>query len=136
MLVPSCSAENSTPGTSSIPASVAASLASGIPAMLSWSVSARTSSPRSFASSTSVRGDSVPSEYDECVCRSMPGICLRERVLAREGAADDELLDLAGPLVQRGHAGVPQVLPHRVLVDVAVAAVHLDRGVRGPDRHF
>src|SRR3712207_680812 len=43
-----------------------------------------------------------------------------------EGPPDDELLDLRGALVQRGNAGVAEVLPARVLVDVAVAAVGLD----------
>src|SRR3954452_21861271 len=56
-----------------------------------------------------------------------------ERVLARERASDDELVDLAGALVQRGDPGVPQVLPDGGLVHVAVPAVDLDRGVRGPD---
>src|SRR5256714_13364423 len=41
----------------------------------------------------------------------------REGVLAGEGAADDELLDLAGALVQCSYAGVAEELPHRVLVD-------------------
>src|SRR4051812_34555590 len=33
-----------------------------------------------------------------------------------EGPADDQLLDLAGPLVQRRNPGIPQVLPGGVLV--------------------
>src|SRR3954468_13732360 len=44
-----------------------------------------------------------------------------ERVDPGQGATDDELLDLAGPLVQRGNPRVAQVLPGGVLVDVAVA---------------
>src|SRR5205085_3789371 len=51
-----------------------------------------------------------------------------------EGPADDQLLDLAGSLVQGRNPGVPQVLPGGVLVDVAVAAVRLHAGVRGADR--
>src|SRR2546423_11302870 len=55
----------------------------------------------------------------------------REGVLSGQGPADDELLDLARTLVQRGHAGVAEELPHRIPVDVAVAAVDLARGGRG-----
>ena len=45
------------------------------------------------------------------------------------GAADDQLLDLRGALVERRHARVAQVALDRVVVDVAGAAVHLDRDV-------
>src|SRR5690242_6433642 len=54
-----------------------------------------------------------------------------ERVDAGLGAADEQLLDLAGAFVERHHAGVPEVLLGRMLVDVPRAAVDLDRVVRG-----
>src|SRR3954463_2813659 len=60
----------------------------------------------------------------------------RHRVLARSGAADDQLLDLRGALVERGHAGVAQVALDRVVVDVAGAAVDLNRQVRALDRRL
>ena len=50
------------------------------------------------------------------------------------GAADDQLLDLGRALVERRHAGVAQVALDRVVVDVARAAVHLDRRVRRSSR--
>src|SRR6266511_970566 len=53
-----------------------------------------------------------------------------KRVLSRESSSDDELLDLARSLVQRCNARVPEVLPDGILVDVTVAAVNLDGGVR------
>src|SRR5262245_34131236 len=59
-----------------------------------------------------------------------------EGALAGERPADDQLLDLARALVQRGHAGVAQVLADRVLVDVAVAAEDLHRAVRGAHRRL
>src|SRR4051812_23363262 len=43
---------------------------------------------------------------------------------------DDQLLDLAGSLVQRRNPRIPQVLPGGVLIDVAVAAVRLHAVVR------
>jgi hypothetical protein len=53
---------------------------------------------------------------------------------AREQApGDDQLLDLGGALVDLGDLGVPEVPLHLVLLDEAVAAVHLD-GVGG-DAH-
>ena len=45
--------------------------------------------------------------------------------------ADDQGLDLARALVQGRDARVAKVFRHRVFVDVAVAAEHLDGGVRG-----
>src|SRR5690242_8586340 len=51
--------------------------------------------------------------------------------LSRELPPDDQLLHLARPLVQRRNASVAEVLPHRILVDVTVATVHLHGGVRG-----
>ena len=45
------------------------------------------------------------------------------------GAPDDQLLDLRGALVQGRHADVAEVALDRVVVDVARAAVDLDRGV-------
>ena len=50
------------------------------------------------------------------------------------GAADDQLLDLRGALVERRHAHVAEVALDRVVVDVARAAVDLDRLVRAPHR--
>src|SRR3954447_5264943 len=47
-----------------------------------------------------------------------------------EGAADQQLLHLRGALVEGRHAGVAKQLADDELVDVAVAAVHLD-GVVG-----
>src|SRR5262245_58947597 len=49
-------------------------------------------------------------------------------------AADEQFLDLAGALVERHDAGITQVLLHRILVDVAVAAEDLDGVVGRPDR--
>ncbi len=57
-----------------------------------------------------------------------------QRVDPRRVAADDQLLDLRGALVQRGDPGVAQVALDRVVVDVARAAVDLDRGVGALDR--
>src|SRR4051812_17551184 len=59
--------------------------------------------------------------------------CALERVLARERAPDDQLVHLARALVQRGHPGIAQVLPNRVLVHVPVPAVDLDGRVRRAD---
>src|SRR4051795_12892647 len=49
---------------------------------------------------------------------------------AGEGAADEQLLYLRCAFVERGHPGVAEQLADDELVDVAVAAVHLD-GVVG-----
>ena len=59
-----------------------------------------------------------------------------ERVDPGQRAADDQLLDLRGPLVQRGHAHVAEVALDRMVVDVARAAVDLDRGVGAADRRL
>src|SRR6266511_2121752 len=53
-----------------------------------------------------------------------------KRALSRQRAADDQLLHLARPFVQRRDPGIPQVTPDGVLVDVTVAAVDLHGGVR------
>src|SRR5437899_5701885 len=53
-----------------------------------------------------------------------------QRVDAGHRPADDQLLDLRGALVERGHAHVAEIALHRVIVDVAGAAVDLDGGVR------
>src|SRR5215212_696597 len=50
-----------------------------------------------------------------------------ERVEPRLGSPDDELLDLRGALVERGHAHVAEVALDGMVVDVARAAVDLDR---------
>src|SRR2546423_503167 len=55
-----------------------------------------------------------------------------QRVDPRRRAPDDQLLDLGGSLVQRGHAHVAEVALDRVVVHVARPAVHLDRRVRTP----
>src|SRR5215204_6445438 len=57
-------------------------------------------------------------------------------VLSCQLATDDQFLDLARSLVQGCDTRVPEVLPDRELVNVAVAAVHLDRGIRRPDRRL
>src|SRR4051794_29176181 len=59
---------------------------------------------------------------------------LEKRALAGQSAPDQQLLDLRGPLVQRRDTRVAQVLLHRELVDVAVAAVHLNGRVSGAHR--
>src|SRR3954447_2706556 len=59
-----------------------------------------------------------------------------QRVDPGRGAADDQLLDLGRPFMQRGHAYVAEIALHRVVVHVARAAVHLDRGVRTPLRRL
>ena len=58
-------------------------------------------------------------------------------------AGDHEPLDLGGALVQLQDLGVPHQLLDRVLLDEAVAAIHLDgvggdlhRGVRGLERRL
>src|SRR2546421_4709951 len=61
---------------------------------------------------------------------------LRERALAGQRAPDQQLLDLARAFVQRRDARVAEVLLHRELVDVAVAAVYLYRGIRRAYGHF
>ena len=59
-----------------------------------------------------------------------------DRVDAGRRAADDQLLDLRRALVERRHADVAEVALDRVVVDVARAAVHLDRGVRALHRRL
>ena len=54
----------------------------------------------------------------------------RQRVEPGLGAPDDQLLDLRGALVERGHPHVAVVALDRVVVDVARPAVDLDREVR------
>ena len=51
-------------------------------------------------------------------------------------AADDQLLDLRGALVERRHAHVAEEALDREVVDVARAAVDLDRVVGAPDRRL
>ena len=60
----------------------------------------------------------------------------RHRVDPGRVAADDQLLDLRGALVEGRDAGVAQVALDRVVVDVAGAAVDLDREVRALDRRL
>src|SRR5437660_12702565 len=88
------------------------------------------SSPASLAYRTTKAGSNAPSDTSECVWRSY----LDKGVLAGEVAPDDQLLDLRRSFVQRRHARIPQVTPDRILVDVAVPAVHLDREVRALHR--
>src|SRR5712672_1117641 len=61
---------------------------------------------------------------------------LRESALAGQRAPDEQLLDLTRAFVQRRDARVAEVFLHRELVDVAVAAVYLHRGVRGSHGHL
>src|SRR4051812_49173528 len=67
---------------------------------------------------------------------TLPAISLqrRHRVDSGGGPADDHLLDLRSALVQRRDAGVAQVALDRVVVDVAGAAVDLNRQVGALDR--
>ena len=62
--------DSSTPGTSVIPAARAATAASAMPPVSSWSVSASTATPRSTARATRAAGASRPSEAVECEWRS------------------------------------------------------------------
>src|SRR3954447_26447392 len=55
---------------------------------------------------------------------------------AGEGAADEQLLHLRRAFIERGHAGVAEQLADDELVDVAVAAVHLDGVVGRTDTDF
>ncbi len=59
-----------------------------------------------------------------------------ERVDAGHRAADDQLLDLRGALVERRDAHVAEALLDGMVVDVARAAVDLDRGVRALHRRL
>src|ERR1039458_10571536 len=52
-----------------------------------------------------------------------------ERVYPRQRAADDQLLDLRGALIQGGHAHIAEIPLDRVIVDVSRASVNLDRRV-------
>ena len=63
--------ETSMPGTSVTPWARAAALASTQPRVVSWSVSARVSSPAATAWATTTAGASVPSLAEEWVCRSI-----------------------------------------------------------------
>ena len=71
MLRWSIAVDTSRPFTRRMPTRSAASCASSHPTVVSWSVSATTSSPAFFAFSTSSVGVSVPSERLEWVWRSM-----------------------------------------------------------------
>ena len=48
--------------------------------------------------------------------------------------AYDQALNLARPLADRGQLSVPPELFGRVILDVTVSAVNLDRRLRNPDR--
>src|SRR4051794_35660649 len=52
-----------------------------------------------------------------------------QRVDPGRVAPDDHLLDLRRPLVERRDTRIAHVALDRILVDVAVPAVHLDRGI-------
>ena len=71
-----------------------------------------------------------------CATPMSAAVIRRHRVDAGRIAADDQLLDLRGALVEGGHPGVAQVALDRVVVDVAGAAVDLDREVRALDRRL
>src|SRR3954451_4895052 len=64
------------------------------------------------------------------VPETRPGRSLREGTFTGQRAADDQLLDLARPFVQRRHARAAEVLPHRVLVAVALPSASPHRFVR------
>ncbi|CAM5724311.1 hypothetical protein SFUMM280S_11044 [Streptomyces fumanus] len=70
MLTPSIRQDSSAPVTSVSPSGSAA-IASACPRVVSWSVSATTSSPAAAALRTSSAGVSVPSDAVEWQCRSM-----------------------------------------------------------------
>src|SRR4051812_1525100 len=76
-----------------------------------------------IARSSSPRRSSVPNSAKGSSGVAIVGRLLQERAHTGLGATDEQLLDLAGAFVERHHPRVPQVLLHRVLVDVAVAAV-------------
>lgn len=61
----------SMPGTNATPSATAVSPASRQPAVVSWSVSAKTSTPASWAERATSPGVWVPSEAMEWVCRSI-----------------------------------------------------------------
>jgi hypothetical protein len=69
--MPPASVEISVPRTSATPVALTALAASSQPAVVSWSVSAITSTAARWAARISSPGVSVPSEHVECVCRSM-----------------------------------------------------------------
>jgi Rrf2 family protein len=69
-----CTQESSTPGTHSMPASVAAAIAAGTPATPSWSVSAIVVTPAAAAERATSAGSSSPSETVECDWRSIRAI--------------------------------------------------------------
>src|SRR3712207_5646416 len=59
------------PGRSATPTAGTAWVAAAHPDVVSWSVSATTSSPAAAATPRTASGESVPSEAVECTCRSM-----------------------------------------------------------------
>src|SRR3954452_11371371 len=71
MLMPQACVEISTPGTSVTPVRGTAAAASSQPAVVSWSVSATTSSPAWAASASTSDGGDVPSEAVEWTWRSI-----------------------------------------------------------------
>src|SRR3954468_24473274 len=75
----------------------------------------------------------VPAPTTPSACGSSASATSDHRVLARHRAADDQLLDLRRSLVQRCHTSVAEVTLDGVVVDVAGAAVDLDREVRVAD---
>src|ERR1700760_3021787 len=77
-------ADISTPGTKRMPLARAPRSASSKPAMVSWSVSANTSTPAAAARSTSSAGRKAPSEQVEWVCKSMLSKPHRLQLIARQ----------------------------------------------------
>ena len=59
------------PGMNVMPRDAAASAASAQPEVVSWSVSAAVRRPCRCAAAMTCAGDSVPSEWTECRCRSL-----------------------------------------------------------------
>src|SRR4051794_29241947 len=77
--------DSSTAGTRRSPWSCAAACASGTPSTVSWSLSARSSTPAAAAAATTLAGVSAPSEYTECDCRSNVGAATAARLERGEG---------------------------------------------------
>src|SRR5215207_7821159 len=79
-----------------------------------------------FSRHTNTRSSTECSTSEELLT---VGLQRRHRVDPGGLAPDDQLLDLGGALVQGRDPGIAQVALHRVVVDVAGAAMYLNRGV-------
>src|SRR3990170_9071444 len=124
-LMPSQTQEISVPRTSRRPLGSAAS-ASAHPRVVSWSVSATTSSPASAAAATSSAGVSVPSEAELWVCRSaIIGYSVGARG-APAGSGRQAWGQRPEREVQAG-SGVAQVLEHEVVDEQEPGSLRPDR---------